>query len=148
MPCTWVFKLVIAGAGGVGKTALVEKFRTGNFVTDHKMTIGAAFSIKDLVLETGESCKLQLWDFAGETRFQFLLGDYCRGAAGALICSDTTDYDTFKEIPAWLKLVRTGTGMIPIALVGTKCDLPAPEVELKVAQQYDREVKCEVGAVL
>ncbi len=148
MSSTWVFKTVVAGAGGVGKTALVEKFCTGKFLTDHKMTIGAAFSIKDVTLDTGESCRLQLWDFAGEERFQFILSDYCKGAAGALICFDITDYDTFRELPNWLKLIRKGAGMVPIVLVGTKWDLPNHEVDIETAEQYAEAAKCEAGSVM
>jgi Ras-related protein Rab-1A len=111
------------------------------------MTIGAAFSIKDVTLDTGESCRMQLWDFAGEERFQFILADYCRGAAGAMICFDITDYDTFRELPTWLKLIRQGAGNIPTVLVGTKWDLPNHEVELEVAEKYAVDAKCEAGAV-
>ena len=71
MSSNWIFKVVVAGAGGVGKTALIERYVNGTFVEDHKMTIGAAFSVKDVVLDTGESVQMQLWDFAGEERFRF-----------------------------------------------------------------------------
>lgn len=139
---SYVFKVVVAGAGGVGKTALVTRYCTGRFVEDHKMTIGAAFSMKAVTLDTSETVKMQLWDFAGEERFRFILPDYVKGASGALICYDITDYDTFAQIPEWLRIIRKNGGMIPIILVGTKYDLPNHEVDLETADQYAEDAKC------
>ncbi|HME52496.1 MAG TPA: Rab family GTPase [Candidatus Lokiarchaeia archaeon] len=142
---SWIFKLIVSGAGGVGKTALVQRFCTNTFITDHKMTIGAAFSIKDITFENGVSIKLQIWDFAGEERFRFLLGDYCRGASGALVCFDITDYETFKQLPEWITIIRKEAPAVPILLVGTKYDLPNHQVPYEVAAQYSSDAGC-IGA--
>ncbi|MHA1728014.1 MAG: Rab family GTPase [Promethearchaeota archaeon] len=142
MSDSYTFKVVVAGAGGVGKTALIQRYCSGTFAEDHKMTIGAAFSLKKVVLDTGDTVKLQLWDFAGEKRFRFILGDYCRGASGALICYDITDYETFTEVPEWLRIIRSSAGMIPIILIGTKYDLENHETELEVADKYAKDAKC------
>jgi len=139
---SYVFKIVVAGQGGVGKTALIERYTTGRFQEDHKMTIGAAFAMKNVILDTGETVRLQLWDFAGEERFRFILGDYCKGAKGALLCYDITDYDTFAGIPEWLYIIRKNAGKIPIILVGTKYDLPNHEVDLETADKYAEDAQC------
>ncbi|MBD3352766.1 MAG: GTP-binding protein [Candidatus Lokiarchaeota archaeon] len=139
---SYVFKVIVAGQGGVGKTALIQRYCTGTFIEDHKMTIGADFSMKKVDLDTGETVKLQLWDFAGEERFRFVLGPYCKGATGALVCYDITDYDTFAGIPEWLRIIRKNAGMIPVILVGTKYDLPNHEVELGIADKYAEDAKC------
>jgi len=138
---TYIFKVVVAGAGGVGKTALIQRFCSGTFSEDHKMTIGAAFSMKLVDLDSGEHVKMQLWDFAGEERFRFVLGDYCKGASGAIVCYDITDYETFQQIPEWLRIIRTSAGMVPIVLVGTKYDLPGHEVDLPTADKYADDAK-------
>jgi len=142
LPSNWIFKVIVAGAGGVGKTALIQRYVNNSFIEDHKMTIGAQFSIKDVELDTGEKVRLQLWDFAGEERFRFLLGDYCRGASGAFICYDITDYSTFEQIPEWLRIIRKNAGMIPITLVGNKYDLPNHEVDVDTADQYAKAAEC------
>lgn len=139
---SWIFKVIIAGQGGVGKTALVERYVSGKFVEDHKITIGSNFMMKNVVLDTGEAVNMQLWDFAGEERFRFILGDYCRGASGAFICYDITDYNTFKAIPEWLKIIRENAGMIPIILLGNKYDLPNHEVDQETADSYAEQAKC------
>jgi small GTP-binding protein len=138
----WVFKVVVGGDGGVGKTALIEKYVSGKFPEDHKMTIGAAFSIKDLTLDTGEKVRLQLWDFAGEERFRYMLSDYCRGASGAILCYDVTDYATFEHIKEWLELVRKQIPKGPVVLVGNKYDLEKHEVEDSVAEEYAKSANC------
>ena len=137
----WIFKVIVAGSGGVGKTALVERYCTGTFLEDHKMTIGAAFSLKDVTLED-HNVKMQLWDFAGEERFRMMLESYCLGAVGALICYDITDYATFEALREWIILIRKGAGNIPIILVGNKYDLPNHEVEEEVAEQYSVNTQC------
>ena len=142
MSSNWIFKVIVAGAGGVGKTALIERYVSGSFLEDHKMTIGAQFSVKDVKLDTGEDVRMQLWDFAGEERFRFLLGDYCKGASGAFICFDITDYATFEQIPEWLRIIRQNAGMIPIILVGNKYDLDNHELELATADEYAENAKC------
>lgn len=139
---SYVFKVVVGGAGGVGKTALIQRYCTGTFAEDHKMTIGAAFSMKQVTLDTGEIVKMQLWDFAGEERFRFILSDYCKGASGAFVCYDITDYDTFAQIPEWLRIIRGSAGMIPIILIGTKYDLENHEVDLETADKYAEDAKC------
>ncbi len=142
MSSSWIFKVIVAGAGGVGKTAMVTRYCTGTFIEDHKMTIGAAFHTKEEILDTGETCKMQIWDFAGEQRFRTLLPDYCKGASGAFICFDVTDYDTFRQLPEWLKIIRKTAGFIPIILLGMKWDLPNHEVDLETAQNYAEQAKC------
>jgi small GTP-binding protein len=139
---SYIFKVVVGGAGGVGKTALIQRYCTGTFAEDHKMTIGAAFSMKQVQLDTGEIVKMQLWDFAGEERFRFILPDYCKGASGAIVAYDITDYETFGQVPEWLKIIRTSAGMIPIILVGTKFDLPNHEIDIETADKYAEDSKC------
>nr|MDO8109890.1 GTP-binding protein [Candidatus Sigynarchaeota archaeon] len=135
-------KLVVAGSSDSDKTPLVQRFCTNTFITDHKMTIGAAFSIKDILFDTGMSVKLQIWDFATEERFRFLLGDYCRGAAGALVCFNVTDYESFKQVRDWITIIRKETNNIPILLVGTKYDLPNHQVPYELAVQYANDANC------
>lgn len=139
---SYIFKVVVGGAGGVGKTALIQRYCSGTFAEDHKMTIGAAFSMKNVVLDTGEQVKMQLWDFAGEKRFRFILSDYCKGASGAIVAYDITDYETFTQIPEWLKIIRSAAGLIPTILVGTKFDLDNHEIDLETADKYAEDSKC------
>ena len=117
------FKLVLFGDGTVGKTALAQRYLTGLFRDNTKITIGVEFHIKDLNL-SGRRVKLQIWDFGGEQRFRFLLPSYCKGANGGLFMYDVTNPRSLLNIDAWMEVLRSSTPPnIPILMVGTKADL-------------------------
>ncbi|MFW9999834.1 MAG: Rab family GTPase [Candidatus Hodarchaeota archaeon] len=120
------FKLCIFGAGGVGKTTLIRRFVTKVFEEDIKMTIGADFSVKNVIVE-GKTVSLRIWDFAGEERFRVLLPSFAKGANGGIFMFDTTRYSSIKDIADWLSIfeyfVSESTIKIPIFMVGGKIDL-------------------------
>ena len=132
-----VFKICVFGDGGVGKTTLVNKYLTGVFKGDTSITIGIDFHIKFLEIE-GIKIKLQIWDFAGEDRFRFLLPSYIRGASGGIFMYDTTRYSSLKNLNDWLDVLNNSSSVIeeqiPILLVGGKSDL-----------DYKRAVNSDVG---
>jgi len=121
-----VFKICIFGDGGVGKTTLVNKYLTGVFKADTTITIGVDFHIKTLEMN-GLKVRLQIWDFAGEERFRFLLPGYVRGSAGGIFMYDITRFASLKNINGWLQVLNTDIQktpqLIPILLVGGKTDL-------------------------
>ena len=120
------FKVVIFGDGGVGKTALVNKYLTGVFKSDTRLTVGLDFHVKKLNIEKKEVV-LQIWDFAGEDRFRYLIPTYIRGASGGIFMYDITRYSSIKNINDWLDTLKIHDtplhSEIPILLVGGKLDL-------------------------
>lgn len=121
-----MFKVCIFGDGGVGKTSLVNRYLTGVFTGDTTMTIGVDFHIKKIETEN-KKVALQIWDFAGEDRFRFLLPSYVRGAAGGIFMYDITRYSSLKNIGDWMEVLKKGTKgaekQMPIIMVGGKLDL-------------------------
>ncbi|MBD3226948.1 MAG: GTP-binding protein [Candidatus Lokiarchaeota archaeon] len=135
----YVLKVVIAGEGGVGKTALLMRFTKGVFIENTKMTIGVDFSAVKIKASTSLGEKvitLQIWDFGGESRFRFILPGYCVGASGAVVCFDLTRPETLKILPEWIELIRSKVPDIPIILVGTKADL---DDKRKISREYAEE---------
>ncbi|MFX0101873.1 MAG: hypothetical protein ACFFCS_20075, partial [Candidatus Hodarchaeota archaeon] len=65
--------------------------------------------------------------------------------SGALVCFDVTDYETFKQLPEWIEIIRREAQNVPILLVGTKYDLPNHQVPYELAQQYAQDAAC-IGA--
>lgn len=121
-----VFKVCVFGDGGVGKTALTQRYVTGLFANDSKMTIGMDFHIKNLGHED-KKVALQIWDFAGEARFRFLLPSYVKGVSGAIFMFDITRFSSLKNIDDWMTVFKQGLRSeeitIPILMVGGKLDL-------------------------
>ncbi len=123
-----LFKLVLFGEGGVGKTSLTQRFLTGSFNINTKMTMGAQIFVKHVMLED-YNVTLQIWDFGGEESYRFLLPSYARGADGGLYMFDISRYGTMREITKWLEIFRSGIEgstefeEMPILMVGGKMDL-------------------------
>ncbi len=61
----FLFKIVIVGNQGVGKSSLFIRFCDDNFVDNYLPTIGVDFRFKMIEWE-GKVCKLQIWDTAGQ----------------------------------------------------------------------------------
>jgi len=130
-----ILKVAILGEGGVGKTTLTKRIITGIFDSTTRMTIGVDFhllktSIFDpLAPEDADDVpqidlQAQIWDFAGEERFRFMLPRYCKGAVGGALCYDLSRYSTTKFIDEWFQIWKENAPKdSPIVLVGTKADL-------------------------
>jgi len=120
------FKVPIFGDGGVGKTTLTHRFLNGLFKETYHLTIGMDFFLKKLELD-GKSIVLQIWDFAGEKKFRFLLPGAVMGANGTIFMYDITRYVTFKNLTDWLTVFKEANEIhdqkLPILLVGSKLDL-------------------------
>jgi len=122
-----MFKLCIFGDGGVGKTTLLSRYLTGFFKADQSITIGVDFHVKKLTVN-GKNVLLQIWDFAGESRFRFLLPSYVLGASGGLFMYDITRYSSLKNFPEWVNIFKNGfigdkDKPLPVIMVGGKLDL-------------------------
>ncbi len=120
------FKIVVFGDGGVGKTTLINRYVSGAFQGNTIMTIGVGFFTKKLVVNDIE-VSLQIWDFAGEDRFRFMLPSYVRGSSGGLFMFDITRFASLKNIKDWSDVVDICTDSnkrpLPVILVGGKLDL-------------------------
>lgn len=122
MPKKFIFKILTAGDGGVGKTTLLHRYIKGEFSQSTQMTIGVEFFLKEVKVK-GQDCTLQLWDFGGQNRFRFLLKSYVMGAKGALLMFDLTRPMTLENLNEWISICRENDPELPILFVGTKLDL-------------------------
>jgi small GTP-binding protein len=121
---SFLMKIVLAGDGAVGKTALRERYLGKGFSSNYMMTIGADFALKEATIRE-KNIKFQIWDLAGQPRFGTVRSVYYYGCLGALLLFDVTRPDTFTNLESWLEEIfkHNGKGMIPIVLLGNKVDL-------------------------
>ncbi|EPS64921.1 hypothetical protein M569_09858, partial [Genlisea aurea] len=119
----YLFKLVLIGDSGVGKSNLLSRFTRNEFSLDSKATIGVEFATRTIRVDD-KVIKAQIWDTAGQERYRAITSAYYRGAVGALLVYDVTRHVTFENLERWLKELRDHTDQnIVIMLVGNKADL-------------------------
>ena len=118
-----LFKLVIIGDSGVGKTNILSRYLNDEFSLTSKATVGVEFG-STMVKKNGKLIKLQIWDTAGQERYKSITTSYYKGAKGAFVVYDITNKKTFKNIDKWiLELKANGSEDILIILIGNKLDL-------------------------
>ncbi|MFX1308715.1 MAG: Rab family GTPase [Promethearchaeota archaeon] len=118
----YIFKILLAGNGGVGKTSLLRRYVDGYFDESTIMTVGVDFFTKELNFNNAH-CLLQLWDLGGQERFRYLLENFVMGARAALLLFDLTRMPLIKDILEWVNITRLHDINLPILLIGTKLDL-------------------------
>jgi len=119
----YIFKYIIIGDMGVGKSCLLHQFTDKKFVADSPHTIGVEFGTR-IIDVMGKKIKLQVWDTAGQERFRAVTRSYYRGAAGALLVYDTTRRITYNHLTTWLADARSLTHPnTVIMLIGNKRDI-------------------------
>ncbi|GMP30199.1 hypothetical protein CsSME_00004970 [Camellia sinensis var. sinensis] len=91
MSYDYLFKYIIIGDTGVGKSCLLLQFTDKRFQPVHDLTIGVEFGARMVTID-GRPIKLQIWDTAGQESFRSITRSYYRGAAGALLVYDITRY--------------------------------------------------------
>jgi small GTP-binding protein len=119
-----VLKIALCGDGGVGKTAIRRRFLGEGFKTQYLLTIGADFAMRDDSID-GYPVRYQIWDLAGQERFDSVREVYYRGCIGGLLVYDITRHDSFFNTPKWINELwkNNGRGRIPIVVVANKIDL-------------------------
>ncbi|XP_010540472.1 PREDICTED: ras-related protein RABA1i [Tarenaya hassleriana] len=119
----YLFKVVLTGDSGVGKSNLLSRFTRNDFSNDSRSTIGVEFATRSIQVDD-KIVKAQIWDTAGQERYRAITSAYYRGAVGALLVYDVTRHVTFENVERWLKELRDHTDAnIVIMLVGNKADL-------------------------
>eukprot|EP00457_Paulinella_chromatophora_P003260 gb/GEZN01003267.1/.p2 GENE.gb/GEZN01003267.1/~~gb/GEZN01003267.1/.p2 ORF type:complete len:216 (+),score=22.33 gb/GEZN01003267.1/:1192-1839(+) len=123
MSYAYLFKYIIIGDTGVGKSCLLLQFTDKRFQPVHDLTIGVEFGARMISIDNRQ-VKLQIWDTAGQESFRSITRSYYRGAAGALLVYDITRRETFNHLTRWLEEARQNANQsMCIMLIGNKSDL-------------------------
>ena len=139
-------KIVLMGDGAVGKTSLRNSFMGERFTGDYLMTVGADFSLKEYpVTVQGKKfdIKFQIWDLAGQQRFEMVRAAFYNGTVGGVLVYDITRPDSFENTIKWLLELGKNSNVRgnppPVILLGNKSDL---------REKVDNEVTKEQGQLL
>ncbi|KAH8346717.1 hypothetical protein KR084_008528 [Drosophila pseudotakahashii] len=148
-PSDYLFKLLLIGDSGVGKSCLLLRFADDTYTESYISTIGVDFvsdkescenslclthrififqKIRTIELD-GKTIKLQIWDTAGQERFRTITSSYYRGAHGIIVVYDCTDQESFNNVKQWLEEIeRYACENVNKLLVGNKSDLTTKKV--------------------
>jgi len=144
MSYDFLFKYIVIGPSGVGKSCLLLQFTDKRFHTDHDLTIGVEFGARMITIE-GKQVKLQIWDTAGQESFRSITRSYYRGAHGALLVYDITRRETFNHLKGWLAEVRENSNKeMVIMLIGNKSDL---ELKRQITFEEGKKFATENGLI-
>ncbi|KAK2844620.1 hypothetical protein Q5P01_011279 [Channa striata] len=129
----FLFKLLLIGDSGVGKTCLIIRFAEDNFNSTYISTIGIDFKVKTIEVD-GKKVKLQVWDTAGQERFKTITTAYYRGAMTR---------KSFENIQNWMKSIKENASAgVSRMLLGNKCDI---EAKRKVSKETGEKLAKEHG---
>jgi len=147
----YIFKLVLIGDSGVGKTNILSRYISNEFSLATQSTVGVEFGSK-IIKKDDKIIKLQIWDTAGQERYKSITSAYYKGSKGAFVVYDISRKCTFENVDKWIgELKANGSEDVLILLVGNKSDLEdkrevfAEEVSKK-AEQY-KIAFCETSAL-
>jgi len=141
MSVSSVYKLVVVGPGGVGKSACTIQFIQSYFVTDYDPTIEDSYTKQCLIDD--RVAKLDILDTAGQEEFSAMREQYMRSGEGFLLVFSLTDRSSFEEIYKFHKQVLRvkDRDVFPILIVGNKSDLPNRQVSQSDIENMAKQLK-------
>jgi small GTP-binding protein len=120
-----LYKVCLVGDGGVGKSAILERFLgiEEKFQCGYKPTIGTEIAVKTLIIDEIE-IRFQIWDIAGQPHFEFLRTNFYKGSCAIIMVFDLTTPHTLYHLEKWKNEVMASVNRsIPLLVVGNKDDL-------------------------
>ena len=69
----YIFKIILLGESGVGKTSIVRRLRNKGFKYQAEPTIGLDFTSMHSNITQGKKIKFHVWDTAGQENFNGII---------------------------------------------------------------------------
>ncbi|KAL9602104.1 MAG: hypothetical protein Q9219_002100 [cf. Caloplaca sp. 3 TL-2023] len=159
-----LYKLVVLGDGGVGKTALTIQLCLNHFVETYDPTIEDSYR-KQVVID-GQSCMLEILDTAGQEEYTALRDQWIRDGEGFVLVYSITSRASFSRIRKFhsqIQRVKDASSTssptasylsspvtpaapreAPVMLVGNKSDrVTEREVSTQEGSALAREMGCD-----
>ncbi|RYO78649.1 hypothetical protein DL766_000056 [Monosporascus sp. MC13-8B] len=157
-----LYKLVVLGDGGVGKTALTIQLCLQHFVETYDPTIEDSYR-KQVVID-GQACMLEVLDTAGQEEYTALRDQWIRDGEGFVLVYSISSRSSFSRIKRFHHQIQrvkesttasptypgspitasAPTAPVPIMLVGNKSDrVTEREVSTQEGHALARELGCE-----
>ena len=133
-----IFKIITLGDTGVGKTSIINKYITDNYLDNVASTLGVNFSYKKFIINKTKKIMLKLIDTCGQEKYRSLSKSYFKNTDGVLYIFGLDDKESFDNIKEWMKYFNEECKIedIPKILIGNKCDL---EIDKDLDQNIIKE---------
>jgi len=117
-------KVILLGETGVGKTSIINRFISNEFINDNTITLGSSFSTKE-IKKQNINYKLKIWDTTGQEKFHSVTNLFIKGSNIIILVYSVDSLDSFEQLNYWYKSLKRnleGDKHI-LAVVGNKIDL-------------------------
>ncbi|CAI4215191.1 unnamed protein product [Parascedosporium putredinis] len=150
-----LYKLVVLGDGGVGKTALTIQLCLQHFVETYDPTIEDSYR-KQVVID-GQSCMLEVLDTAGQEEYTALRDQWIRDGEGFVLVYSISSRSSFSRIRRFYNQIQRVKESVasspsypgsPIAAVSPQAPVPIMLVGNKSDRATEREVSTQEGHAL
>lgn len=138
-----LFKVILIGDSGVGKSNILSRYILDEFNIDTKATVGVEFGSKMIEKDPQTKIKVQIWDTAGQERYKSITNAYYKGAKGAFVVYDISRKDTFDNVDKWFSELKGNSDEnVFVVLIGNKCDMEDQrEVSIAEGKRKSEELK-------
>jgi len=138
-----LYRLVVLGDGGVGKTALTIQLCLNHFVETYDPTIEDSYR-KQVVIDE-QPCILEILDTAGQEEYTALRDQWIRDGEGFLLVYSIIDRNTFERVEKFRnQILRVKeVDRVPMVLVGNKCDILKRDVTREEGYFLAKRLQCE-----
>ena len=133
-------KIVLLGQFGVGKTSLVRRFMTNEFLKDYKTTLGVQIKKKELKLPSGKMISLIIWDLEGFSSVSKTRQSYLLGSNGFIFVFDLTRPATYFNLEEDIRFIKAQYPDVVLKIIENKCDAKDP----KNVREYLKKNKIEI----
>ena len=147
------FKIILLGDSGVGKTSLLNRYMSEEFIPNKPCTINADFKMKSMIIDQNSSAQITIWDTCGQEKYLAMTRQYFKDAHGIILMYDIADKRSFSNLDIWLEEIKKNSkDDISIILVGNKIDLKFRNISKEDAENFAKnnniiyyEVSCKDG---
>lgn len=102
-----LFKLIIIGDTGVGKSCILSRLTKGEHRSEHNVTIGVEFGNYSMIVNDEALIKLQIWDTAGQESFRSITRIFYKGSHAVVLVFDITTRASFNNVADWKREIES-----------------------------------------
>ncbi|XP_071100741.1 uncharacterized protein [Haliotis cracherodii] len=135
-------KVTLVGNISTGKTSLTLRYCRGDIDRDPKPTVAVDW-LHHSETVNNRRVNLQIWDTAGQEKFEAVMPSFLRSSAVVLLCYDVTDVRSFMSKTKWLEMIRGEVPDAPVFLVANKVDKSDRIISKEDGEVFARENRLE-----